>query len=57
MIPVIIRSDGNKLSSVRSFIILQSEEVLTSFNKIKPTNFCGEKSEIELSGMSVLFLE
>ena len=43
VIPVTIRSDGNKLSNVRSFIILKSGKDLTSFTKSNPTNFCGEK--------------
>ena len=34
---------GNKLSNVRSFIILRSGKGLTSFNKDNSTNFPGEK--------------
>ena len=37
------RSGGNKLSDVRSFIILLSEEGLTFFNNDNSTNFSGEK--------------
>ena len=37
------RSGGNKLSDVRSFIILLSREGLTSFNNDNSTNFSGEK--------------
>ena len=36
-------SDGNKLSAVRSFIILRSGEGLTSFNKNGRANFSGKK--------------
>ena len=41
------RSDGNKLSSVKSFIILLSGEGLTSLNKNNCDNFSGEKRENE----------
>ena len=37
------RSGGNKLSDVRSFIILLSGEGLTSFNNDNSANFPGEK--------------
>ena len=36
-------SDGNKLSNVRSFSILQSVEGFTSFNNDNSANFSGEK--------------
>ena len=39
------RSGGNKLSDVRSFIILLSGEGLTSFNNDNSTNFSGEKKK------------
>ena len=48
------RSGGNKLSSVRSFIILRSGESLTSFIINNRTNFLGEKSKMKLSGVSFL---
>ena len=34
---------GNKLSNVRSFIILRSGEALTSYNKDNNVNFSSEK--------------
>ena len=37
------RSSGNKLSNVRSFIILRSVEGVTSFTKGKSVNFSSEK--------------
>ena len=37
------RRGGNKLSSVRSFSILQSGEVLNSFKNDNNVNFSGEK--------------
>ena len=37
---------GNMLTNVRSFIILQSGEGLTSFNKDNSANFSGEKKKI-----------
>ena len=37
---------GNMLSKVRSFIIFQSREGLTSFNKDNSANFSGEKKKI-----------
>ena len=37
------RSGGNKLSNVKSFIILPSGEGLTSFSINNRTNFFGEK--------------
>ena len=44
------------LTNVRSFIILQSGEGLTSFNKDNSANFSGEKKRsMKLSGC--LFLE
>ena len=47
---------GNMLTNVRSFIILQSGERLTSFNKDNSANFSGEnKTSMKLSGC--LFLE
>ena len=57
VIPVTIRSDGNKLSNVRSFIILQSGKDLTSFTKSNPTNFCGEKKWNWTFGDVYFFLE
>ena len=47
------RSGGNKLSNVRSFIILLSGEGLTSFIINNRTNFFGEKSTMKLSEVSV----
>ena len=48
------RSGGNKLSDVRSFIILLSEEGLTFFNNDNSTNFSGEKkSTMKNSGVSI----
>ena len=45
-------SGGNKLSSVKSFIILGSEEGLTSFDKNNRVNFCGKKKrKIKISGV------
>ena len=47
---------GNMLRNVTSFIILQSGEGLTSFNKDNSANFTGEKkTSMKLSGC--LFLE
>ena len=46
------RSGGNKLSNVRSFIILRSGEGLTSFSINNRTDFFGEKSKMKLSGVS-----
>ena len=49
---------GNKLSEVRSFIILLSEEGFTSFSINNLTNFFSEKkSKMKLSGVSVFFGE
>ena len=39
------RSGENKLSDVRSFIILRSQEGLTSFNKPNRANFSCEKNK------------
>ena len=39
------RSGGNKLSNVRSLIILLSGEGLTSFNNDNSTTFYGEKKK------------
>ena len=48
------RSGGNKLSNVRSFIILLSGEDLTSFNNGNSTNFSGEKkSTMKNYGVSI----
>ena len=56
VIPVTIRRDGNKSSNVRSFIILQSGEGLTSFTKSNPTNFCGEKKvKLNFQGCNFFF--
>ena len=38
-----VASGGNKLSNVRSFIILPSGEVLISINKDNSCNFSGAK--------------
>ena len=46
------RSGGNKLTDVRSFIILRSGEGLTSFSINNRTDFFGEKSKLKLSGVS-----
>ena len=47
---------GNMLTNVRSFIILQSGEGLTFFNKDNSAKFSGEKKRaMKLSGC--LFLE
>ena len=43
VVAVVIRSGGDKLSNIRSFIILQSGEGLTSFNNDNSANFSGEK--------------
>ena len=40
-----LRSGENKLSDVRSFIILRSQEGLISFNKNNRANFSGEKKK------------
>ena len=47
------RSGGNKLTDVRSFIILRSGEGLTSFSINNRTDFFGEKSTMKLSVVSV----
>ena len=39
----VVISGGNKLTNVRSFIILRSREGLISFNKSKRANVSGEK--------------
>ena len=50
------RSGGNKLSNVRSFIILLSGEDLTSFNNGNSTNFSGEKkSTMKNYGVSIFW--
>ena len=46
-------SGGIKLTNVRSFSILQSGEVLTSFNNDNSVNVSGEKSTITNSGVSI----
>ena len=48
-------SGGNKLSNVRSFSILQSREVLTSFNNDNSANVSGEKkyNHMKNSGVSI----
>ena len=43
VVAVDIRSGGDKLSNIRSFIILQSGEGLISFNNDNSANFSGEK--------------
>ena len=50
------RSGGNKLSKVRSFIILRSGEGSTSFNNNKSDHFSGKKSTMKLSRPGVYFL-
>ena len=47
------RSGGNKLTDVRSFIILRSGEGLTSFSINNRTSFFGEKRTMKLSVVSV----
>ena len=42
-----IKLSGNKLSDVRSFIILLSVEGLTSFNNDNSTNFSGDKKKVQ----------
>ena len=52
------RGGGNKLSNVRSFSILRSEEGLTSCNKDKSANFFGQKKCSEaFRGVFSLFVE
>ena len=51
------RSGGNKLSKVRSFIILRSGEGSASFNNNKSDNFAGGKSTMKLSGREATFWE
>ena len=46
-------SGENKKSNVRSFIILQSGEALTSFNNDNSANLSGEKSTMKNSGVSI----
>ena len=48
---------GNMLSKVRSFIIFQSGEGLTSFNKDNSANFSGEKKKRSMKLFGCLFLE
>ena len=48
------RSSGNKLSSVKSFIILLSGEGLTSFSINNRANFFGEK-KLNEAFLGVLF--
>ena len=47
------RSGENKLSNVRSFIILQSEEGVISFTKGNSAKFSGENGKLKLSGESI----
>ena len=50
------KRDSRRLSTslnVRSFIILCSEESLTSFNKSNRANVSGEQKYVKLSGMSI----
>ena len=51
-----LRLGENKLSKVKSFIILRSGEGVTSFTKGNSANFSGKKLCNEASGES-LFLE
>ena len=51
------RSGGNKLSNVRSFIILLSGEDLTSFNNDDSTNFSGEKKKVQWRIMGFLYFD
>ena len=50
------RSGGNKLSNVKSFIILRSGEDVTSFTKGNSANFSVKNGKMKLSGESI-FLE
>ena len=50
------RSGGNKLSNVRSFIILSSGEGLTSFSINNCTNFFGERKYNEAFRGVYIFL-
>ena len=50
------RSGGNKLSNVRIFSILQSGEVLTSFNNDNGADFSGEKKTYNEEFRGVYFL-
>ena len=45
---------GNKLSNVRSFIILQSGEGVTSFNNDNSAKFLVEKNYMNNSGVSII---
>ena len=49
------RSGGNKLTNVRSLIILLPGEGLTSFSIYNCTNFFGEKKKIKLKLSGVSF--
>ena len=51
------RSGGNKLSDVRSFIILLSGEGLTSFNNDNSTNFSGDKKKVQWRIPGCLFFD
>ena len=45
-------SDGEKLSNLKSFIILRLGEGLTSFNKITVLSFLVKNSKMKLSRVS-----
>ena len=54
---IAVFSGGNKLSNVRGFIIMQSGEGLTSFDKDSSAHFSSEKKKkkctMKLSGVSI----
>ena len=50
------RSDGNKLSNDRSFIILQSGAGLNPFNKDNSAKICGEKEKDNEAFLGVYLL-
>ena len=52
---IAVFSGGNKLSTVRGFIIMQSGEGLTSFDKDSRAHFSSEKKKctMKLSGVSI----
>ena len=49
------RRDGNtdKISNVRSFIILRTGERVASFTKDNSANFSSENGKVKLSGRSI----
>ena len=54
---IAVFSGGNKLSSARGFIIMQSGEGLTSFDKHSSAYFSSEKKVYNEAFRSVYFLE